>query len=217
MKKCILLTIVASLVLGFLAGCDRSERDWERASTTNTVAAYEEYLHRHPESKFSNEAMSRLEELSRPADWRKAQAANTIPAYEEFLRKHPQGEYADQARSALNELHLPRDWETARYLNTIEAYEEFLERHPKSEHSEEVLRLLKPLRQEENFEQLAAEEQALPIPRKHSHTLEQVIDMIHQRANLSRKFKGALENGEITKEQYETLIKRNLKHGFGEA
>jgi hypothetical protein len=215
MTRYVILKIFASILLLLIVGCGRSEKDWEKANTENTITAYEGFLQKHPRSKFSNEAISRLEKLYRPVDWKKAQAANTIATYEEFLQKHPEGEYADQTRFILNEMYLPRDWEKARSTNTIEAYEEFLKLHPKGNFADEACSLLKPLKYERNFERLAAEERSLPIPHKRSHTMEEVLNMIRQRADLAKKFKQALENDEITKEQYEILMKRNQKHSLG--
>jgi hypothetical protein len=215
MKTSIVVTAVASIVLLLLAGCGVDKKDWEKARRANTIVAYEEFLQKHPKSDFSKEARTRLEKLYRPLDWEKVKTANTIIAYEEFLRKHPESEYTEEARSILNDMYLPRDWERAKSTNTIEAYEEFLQKHPKGKWTDEARSLLKPLYCQRNYERLTAEERSLPIPRKGSHTLEEVLDMLEERARLAVKFKKALEDEKITKEQYEKLMKENQKHGLG--
>lgn len=115
----------------------------------------------------------------------------------------------------LNELYIHRDWEITRSNNTLEACEAFLKRYPKGDLADEARSLLHYLQYKMNFESLAKEERSLPIPKERSHTLEEVMYMIKKRADIAKRFKSSLENDKITKEQFDTLMKRNQRHGLG--
>lgn len=65
------------------------------------------------------------------------------------------------------------------------------------------------------YQELLAEEARLPIPRPRSHTVDEVGEMLRQRAALAQKFKKALDTGSITQEQYDELMKRNQRHALG--
>jgi len=63
-----------------------------------------------------------------------------------------------------------------------------------------------------SYKRLVAEEKSLPRPRRHSHTIGQIIKMLSDRASFEEKLKRALENKEITESQYAELSKRNREH-----
>ena len=128
------------IIFAFISSCATMHRNWEAAKSTDTIQAYEEFLKRYPEGKFSDEACSRLEELY----FQRATKANTIEVYREFLKRYPWGRFSDKARSRLEELYFQRASKT----NTIEAYEEFLKHYPKGRFSEKACSRIKKLYKE---------------------------------------------------------------------
>ena len=93
-----------SLLIGFLilglAGCATTKRDWEKTQTADTVSAYQEFLSKHPQTEFSGQANTRIEQLN----WGRAQEINTIEAYETFLQAHKRGKYAEIAKARMEAL-----------------------------------------------------------------------------------------------------------------
>jgi len=213
MKGNVTFIVISFTVLFLVNGCGSSEKeDWEKAHLADTIDGYKKFLQKHRKGKFSDDAASRLEELSRPVDWKWAQNLNTIMAYEEFLQKHPGCEEADQARSRMYEMY----WKRVQSMNTIEAYEEFLRTHPIGKYTEEADSLLKRMYDDREYQmeyrQLLAEVSSPTTPRPKT-----VEELLNARVRLATKLKRALEAGEITKEQYDELMKKNQKQAEAEA
>ena len=216
LKKIILQGIKMFVICLVVVGCWQNQREWEKASKRNTVDSYREFIQKHPRSEFSQQALTELEKLSRFDDWNQAQKESTIFAYEDFLTKHPNAEFAMQARSILDGMYINRDWEKAKSINSIEAYEIFLLHYSTGNISEEAYSRLKSLRCKMNIERFALEESLLPIPKRASHTFEEVMSMLDQRINFRNKLESSLKNDSITKEQYDSLEKISFKHGLGD-
>jgi len=113
-----------------ISGCATASSAFKSAKQEDTVAAYEEYLAKYPDSEFSRQAETRLEELY----FEKARKADTIEAYKDYLEKYPDGKYAEQAKPRLEEL----SFEEARKVDTIEAYEGYLEKYPDGKYAEQT-------------------------------------------------------------------------------
>lgn len=77
----------------------------------------------------------------------------------------------------------------------------------------ESLTSVKPTRSD--YQRLLAKERSLSIPRKGTLSVEDLFAILRERAALAEEFKGALESGKITKEQYDELMSRNQRHSLG--
>jgi outer membrane protein assembly factor BamD (BamD/ComL family) len=126
-------TVLSLVVAAVLVACSSAESDWNKASTANTAAAYQDFLTKHPTGAHVQDAHNRLEKLTddqawsdaqqkepngvhatdahsqvdalnRAADWKTAQAANTEPALQDFLKKYSTGPEVDQAQAQLQKL-----------------------------------------------------------------------------------------------------------------
>jgi len=73
---------------------------WQSAESKNTIAAYEAFLKKYPESPLAIEARLRLEKLY----WKEAVSKSTLTAYEEFVRRYPKSSLADKANSRIKYL-----------------------------------------------------------------------------------------------------------------
>jgi hypothetical protein len=116
MKKSFLI-ITATLLLFC---CSNVQRDWEKTRSLNTNDAYEAFLIKHPNSEFSSEARSILEnreiaerkeqekrELEKIKDqqaWEQATEDNTYFAYKDYIARYPRGLHSAAAKSKLKKL-----------------------------------------------------------------------------------------------------------------
>lgn len=67
-----------------VAGDNQAEAEWNKVSASKSVAELNEFISRHPESKFADLASRRIDELA----WEKVNK-NDAAAVREFARKHP--------------------------------------------------------------------------------------------------------------------------------
>jgi cell division septation protein DedD len=91
------LTLLAA-VLPLLGACSREQQDWRSAEAADSIAAYGQFLQRHPDSELATQARARLAQLQEDRDWQRAGAADNAQAYREFLTQHPNGKWAQEAR-----------------------------------------------------------------------------------------------------------------------
>lgn len=82
-KKSLLLLLLCLLFLG-LSGCAVT-KDWERASATNTIEGYKEFLNKHPYGSYSNMARHKIAEF----EWIQVSSEDTISGYENFIAIYP--------------------------------------------------------------------------------------------------------------------------------
>ena len=89
------------LILLFAAtGCSAAS-DYKGARALDTLEAYEEFLHKHPDDKeYSPKAKKHLERLS----FEEARRKDTYEAYAEFVRAFPYGRYTERARQAAEDI-----------------------------------------------------------------------------------------------------------------
>ncbi len=129
--------------------------DWLVAQTEKSVPAYQEYLRKHPEGAYMEQANGMLRALSEnePNAWREARQTGTAAAYEAFLTIYSEGLHVAECRKALEELleatseirrqAEPGRWRQAGTEDTAEAYREYLEAHPDGQHLDEAKARLK--------------------------------------------------------------------------
>ena len=61
LRYALAVVLVASSLL--INGCDRTEKDWQRAKTENTTAAYEGFLSKHPKGPHTDDANAAIDDL----------------------------------------------------------------------------------------------------------------------------------------------------------
>lgn len=123
-KKKWILTLV---MIFTLLGCATTRKDWEKTQSLNTMDAYHEFLKKHPESPFTEEA---TEEIA----WKTAQRTDTSESFRNFLSAHPMGKYEKEARGQLD----IKDWEAAKKQDTPQSYRLYLDHHPKGRFDQEA-------------------------------------------------------------------------------
>jgi len=101
-RRTILLSaLVLALACLQLQGCGRQETEWRRVRAEDTVAAYEDYLRRHPGGSHSEEAQGRVRSLREEREWERALRLNAPEAFQQYLGAYPEGRFAPQARERL--------------------------------------------------------------------------------------------------------------------
>jgi outer membrane protein assembly factor BamD (BamD/ComL family) len=122
-------TVLSLVVAAVLVACSSAESDWNKASTANTAAAYQDFLTRHPTGAHTQDAHDRLEKLNDDQAWSDAQQSNTLDAYQQYLQKEPNGAHAADAHSQIDALNRAADWKTAQAANTEPALQDFLKKY----------------------------------------------------------------------------------------
>jgi len=126
-RKYLCAAVIAGVVV---AGCDRQPQAWEKASSENTVAAYDAYLEDYPDGEHAAEARARRDSLAEAEAWQQAEEADSAEAYEAYLADHADGDHAAQARERVAEVRAEGDWAEARSSNSAEAYAAYARNHP---------------------------------------------------------------------------------------
>jgi outer membrane protein assembly factor BamD (BamD/ComL family) len=95
------------------------ESSWRRARTLRTVAAYEEFVERYPDSESVRVARSEIEALR----FEEVKQRNEIAGYEEFLSDYPTSRFVqdvrerlDVAKAALKSQRTRKEFGTVTYL-----------------------------------------------------------------------------------------------------
>jgi hypothetical protein len=119
-----------------LAGCGHQKEDWQQAQQQNTVAAYQNFAQKYPDSDEAKQARQRIAQIKQQqqeqADWRSAQQANSIESYQQFLQKHPDSSHADRARQSVANLQRQADWQNIQNSNDVQTLQAFADKYPGS-------------------------------------------------------------------------------------
>jgi uncharacterized protein YgiM (DUF1202 family) len=89
--------LLALVMLALVVACAGMQSRWEATKSADNISSYEEFLERHPESAFADQARLRLNELYEEKDWKGAEATGTLAAYENFINNHPNGRHKNDA------------------------------------------------------------------------------------------------------------------------
>ena len=118
------------LIILILSSCAVT-KDYERAVSTNSITAYENYQNEFPKSKYKADVEKRLEILYEEQSWNKSVSKNTIYGYQDYLSKYPSGKNVGNARKQIDKIEkqneINKAWKNAKYENTIESYNSFLD------------------------------------------------------------------------------------------
>jgi hypothetical protein len=122
----------ALAVLLLATGCIPSP--YERATQTDTVEAYRDFLREHPKNPDADAAQARLSEL----EFEEAKRLHTVIAYKRFLEAYPDEAQTRTAKTLLEGLR----FNAAKEAGTVAAWRQFLQEHPDGTQRDEAKRLL---------------------------------------------------------------------------
>ncbi|MBN1550990.1 hypothetical protein JW979_05960 [bacterium] len=121
-KLLAIIFLVSIILTFFIAGCATVNNQWKKAKSEDTLGSYEFFLTKYPDSEYTSEARTRIEDL----EWISALDLNSIEAYTNYLNNNPQGKYISQAENNIEEL----EWKYALDLSSIESFREYLKKYP---------------------------------------------------------------------------------------
>lgn len=128
-----------------LAGCSSASSDWNKASNTNTVAAYKDFLVSHPGDQHAAEAKAMILQLQDDASWSEAQHTGSTAAYQLYLEQFPQGSHATAAHDVMTSLDRAAAWKTAQAEGSAVGIEAFLQKYPTGPEAQQAKDRLKEL------------------------------------------------------------------------
>jgi hypothetical protein len=128
-----------------LTGCSSASSDWNKASNTNTVAAYQEFLVSHPSDQHATEAKAMILQLQDDNRWGETQHTGTTAAYQLYLEQFPQGSHASAAHDVMESLNRAAAWKTAQTEGSAAGIEAFLQKYPTGPEAQQAKERLKEL------------------------------------------------------------------------
>jgi len=120
----------------FLIGCDRQGAQWEQAQQEDTVAAYQSFVERYPDSPESQEARNRIQALRAERAWTDARQRNTAEAYRGFLEQFPDAAMSQEAQTRLQTLERETTWQALAGSEDTAALRSFAEQYAGSSEAE---------------------------------------------------------------------------------
>ena len=142
-------TTFAVLCALVLAACSNPEKDWEIAQRDDTPEAYLEFLARHPNTEYLEQARARVAELKVLRAWERAEFRDSENGYQDFLERFPESEQADAARQKLVEIERDAIWATLEDAESSEVVKAFIRDYPDAPQFAEAQTLLASLLENE--------------------------------------------------------------------
>ncbi len=103
MKKIIVILKFSLLFIplcGLTISCNSVSKDWEEATSLNTMEAYNEFLRKHPESEYQNKAKMKIYDLA----YVQAISINTLHEYVNYLHTYPDSDSCWAIKVRLGEI-----------------------------------------------------------------------------------------------------------------
>ena len=135
------------LIILILSSCAVT-KEYERAVSTNSITAYENYQNEFPKSKYKADVEKRLAVLYEEQAWKNAKNETTIESYNSFIDLYPSSKYAYDAKSKIRKLKEENAWKIAYDENTINSYSDYLKRYPYGKYSSSASNKIEKLKEE---------------------------------------------------------------------
>jgi outer membrane protein assembly factor BamD (BamD/ComL family) len=134
------LCFVAAAAL--IVACSSAESDWNQASQTNTVAAYQDFLNKHPDDQHAAQAKQQIATLQDNEAWATAQQANSAQGYQQYLSAMPSGAHAQEAHDKLTALQATDAWNSTKNNPTEASLNSFLQMYPNAPEAQDARQML---------------------------------------------------------------------------
>lgn len=207
-----LLAVLLASTLFSISACSSANSDWRKASTDNTIPAYQQFLTAHPKDEHADEARTMILQLQDNDAWAAAQHTNTVAGYKGYLDKFAAGSHVVDARSAITGVERADAWNTAKTGGAPEL-KAFLEKYPTGSEADQARSALQKL--ESYHVRLATEASHDRAEKKlaqlKSKLKDQVPDLQVQTSS-DEKPSFAVESGGMTSEEAKTLCNTLEKH-----
>jgi len=140
--KCNAIIVVSALAL---FACSNPEKDWEIAQRDDTPEAYLEFLARHPDTEYLEQARTRVAELKVVRAWERAEFRDSQTGYQDFIERFPDSAQADTARQNLADIERDTIWATLEDADSSEVVLAFMRDYPDAPQLAEAQALLEAL------------------------------------------------------------------------
>ena len=128
-----------------IVACSSAESDWNQASQTNTVAAYQDFLNKHPDDQHAAQAKQQIATLQDNEAWATAQQANSAAGYQQYLSSMPNGAHAQEAHDKLTALQATDAWNSTKNNPTEASLNSFLQMYPNAPEASDARQMLQTL------------------------------------------------------------------------
>jgi len=125
-----------------LISCASPEKDWRLAERDDSQNAYLEFLAKHPDSQFVDDARRRINELKVINAWERAEFKDSLTAYQAFIDKYGDSEYVATAHARIQEIQRDEYWEMIQTDGNKAAVEAFLVQYPDAPQATEARSML---------------------------------------------------------------------------
>lgn len=162
-----------------IVACSSAESDWNQASQTNTIAAYQDFLNKHPDDQHAAQAKQQIATLQDNQAWATAQQTNTAAGYQQYLSSMPNGTHAQEAHDKLTALQATDAWNSTKSNPTEASLNSFLQMYPNAPEAQDARQMLQTLdyrAQLGSFPSSAAADKAKArLQDKYGSVLQQVV------------------------------------------
>jgi hypothetical protein len=121
-----------------LSACNKAERDWKKATTANTLAAYQAFVLEHGGDKNADDARGHILALQDDQAWALALKSNTVEGFQEYLKTEGGGAYADDARYHITALQRAAEWRALPDDASVSSLQAFLQKYPQGPESNQA-------------------------------------------------------------------------------
>lgn len=115
-----------------MLGSCSTKKEFYQTQQINTIDAYEQFLGKNPESRFSQAAQQRLNELKHEKAWNDAITQHTIESLNQYLSFYPNGSHKSEAEKILKKIEEEQNWNEALDQNSMDGFESFISKYPNS-------------------------------------------------------------------------------------
>jgi outer membrane protein assembly factor BamD (BamD/ComL family) len=163
-----------------LAACNSAKLEWSKATTADTIPAYQAFLSKYPNDAHVIDALARIVSLQDAHAWSTAQVASTTAGYQQYLTSEPNGAHAQAARDEISTRERAAAWNTAQTDGTLKSLTDFLQKYPtgpEADPAREKLKILTAYRAELGtaHSQRAADRERKALAKRFSNDLQNVI------------------------------------------
>ena len=121
-----------------LIACNPAENDWNKATSANTLMAYQAFLQEHPGDKHADQARGRMLALQDDADWNTAKNLDTIGGFQDYLQKESGGVHVLEAQAQVTALKRADAWLAAQKDGSAASLQAFLKQYPQGPEADQA-------------------------------------------------------------------------------
>lgn len=128
-----------------LASCSSANSDWSKASTENTMSAYQDFVAAHPKNEHVAEAQAMILQFQDDSQWAQAQHSVTSDAYQQYLQQFPKGTHVKAAQDAIATIDRAAAWKAVQNESSAASIHAFLQKYPTGPEADEARDRLKTM------------------------------------------------------------------------